>query len=93
VRSIGLGIFGKMKRYGTREVQTQVYVTTYQAGTKEGNAYIEDVCHAMETLKLFIQKWEYASQDYEEVCQMTREQMNRPDFYAIWQLFTAWGIK
>jgi hypothetical protein len=31
--------------------------------------------------------------DYEQVCQMEREQMNRPDFYAIWQLLTAWGMK
>jgi len=30
---------------------------------------------------------------YEEICQMTREQITRPDFYAIWQLLTAWGKK
>jgi ubiquinone/menaquinone biosynthesis C-methylase UbiE len=82
-----------LKRYGAREVQTQAYVATYQSGTKAGDAYVEDVCSAMKTLKPFIQKWEYASRDYEEVCRMARTQMKRPDFYAVWQLLTAWGKK
>jgi len=78
-----------LKRYGVREVQTKPYCTTYQAD----KAYIGDICHAMKTLKPFIQRWGCAGIDYEGICQMAREQINRPDFYAIWQLLTAWGIK
>jgi hypothetical protein len=82
-----------LKRYGLREVQAQAYVTTYQSGTKAGDAYVENVGSAMNTLKPSLQKWGCASQDYEEVCQMARAQMQRPDFYAIWQLLTTWGVK
>jgi ubiquinone/menaquinone biosynthesis C-methylase UbiE len=78
-----------LKRYGVREVQTQAYTTTYQSD----KIYIEDICHAMKTLKPFIQRWGCADIDYEQICQMVREQMNRPDFYAVWQLLTTWGMK
>lgn len=82
-----------LKQYGVQAVQTRTYVTTYQSETKDGSVYVEDVCHAMKTFKPFIQKWGCTGKDYEEVCQMAREQMNRPGFYAIWQLLTAWGVK
>jgi hypothetical protein len=82
-----------LMRYGARAVQTQAYATLYQSGTKEGTAYVENVCLAMKTLQPFIQKWEYTSKDYEQVCQVAREQMKQPEFYAIWQLLTAWGTK
>jgi ubiquinone/menaquinone biosynthesis C-methylase UbiE len=78
-----------LKRYGVREIQTQMYTTTYEAD----KIYIEDVLHAMKTLKPFIQKWGCVGQIYEEVCRMAQEQINRPDFYAVWQLLTAWGHK
>jgi hypothetical protein len=53
----------------------------------------EDVCHAMKTLKPFIQRWGCASSMYEELCQVAHEQMARPDFYVVWQVSTIWGKK
>jgi hypothetical protein len=66
-----------------------MYTQTYQAD----KIYIEDICHAMKTLKPFIQRWGCSGIDYEGICQMTREQINQLDFYAVWQLLTAWGVK
>jgi ubiquinone/menaquinone biosynthesis C-methylase UbiE len=82
-----------LQRYGIRAVQTKHYCTLYQSGTQEGNMYVEDVCSALKTLQPFIQKWVSTSLDYEDICQMVREQINRPNFYAIWQVSTAWGKK
>jgi ubiquinone/menaquinone biosynthesis C-methylase UbiE len=82
-----------LKRYGVQTVQTKAYATTYSSGTIEGNAYVEDITHAMKTLKLFLQKWGSKGIDYGGICQMAREQINQPDFYAVWQLLTAWGKK
>jgi ubiquinone/menaquinone biosynthesis C-methylase UbiE len=78
-----------LTRYGVREVQTKIYTTMYQAN----KTYIEDICYAMKTLKPFIQKWGDTGIDYEQICQMAREQINRPGFYAVWQLLTVWGVK
>jgi ubiquinone/menaquinone biosynthesis C-methylase UbiE len=78
-----------LQRYGGREVQKKLYCTTYRSE----KAYVEDASHAMKTLKPFIQRWGCAGKAYEEICEMAREQMARPDFYAVWQLLTAWGTK
>jgi ubiquinone/menaquinone biosynthesis C-methylase UbiE len=50
---IALHLAPLLKRYGVREVQVQMYAPTYEAD----KIYIEDVCHAMKTLKPFIQRW------------------------------------
>jgi ubiquinone/menaquinone biosynthesis C-methylase UbiE len=90
------GITGQLapwlQRYGARQIQTKSYHTRYQAGTKEGKMYSENVSHAMKTLKAFLQKWVGVT-DYEQLCQMAREQMSQPDFYAVWDLLTVWGRK
>jgi len=81
-----------LQRCGARQVQTKTYSTSYEAETKEGKVYIEDINHAMKTLKPFLQKW-VGVRDYEQLCQTVREQMNRPDFYAVWDLLTVCGTK
>lgn len=78
-----------LKRYGVRDIQTKAYTTMYQAD----KIYIENICYATKTLKPFIQRWGCTGTDYEQICQLARGQINRPDFYAIWQLLTAWGVK
>jgi ubiquinone/menaquinone biosynthesis C-methylase UbiE len=81
-----------LQRCGARQLQTKTYDTRYQAGTKEGKAYVEDITHAMKTLKPFLSKW-VGAKDYEQLCQRAREQMTQSDFSSLWELLTVWGVK
>jgi ubiquinone/menaquinone biosynthesis C-methylase UbiE len=81
-----------LQRCGARQIQTKTSRTRYQAGTKEGKAYVEDIGYAMKTLKPFLLKW-VKMRDYEQLCQMVQEQIHQPDFSATWELLTVWGVK
>lgn len=81
-----------LERCGVRRVERRVCSTRYEAGMGEGDAYVEDVCCAMRTLKPFVQRW-VGVRDYERVCQVAREQMGWADFCAAGELVTVWGGK
>jgi len=39
----------------------------------------------------FYHKWCQGPEDYEEICQQARSEMQQPNFVATWKLLTAWG--
>jgi hypothetical protein len=41
----------------------------------------------------FYQKWGQAPEDYEAITQQALNEMQQPEFVAIWVLLTAWGSK
>ncbi len=84
-----------LKQHGCQKVQTKAHLLTYQAGTPTGEAYYADMKHAFQTLRPFIQKWSHniKDYDYDAICQQALKEMQQSDFYATWNLLTAWGTK
>ena len=82
-----------LKQYGAHNVQTRTYSMEYQGGTSQGQAFCDDVSHAMKTSKLFLQKWGGIPTDYDAICEQAAQEMQQPDFRVIWNILTAWGTK
>jgi ubiquinone/menaquinone biosynthesis C-methylase UbiE len=80
-----------LQRYGLQNIQTRVHRLEYRAGTEEGRLFAENMAHGFRTLKPFIQKWTAVPDDYDALYQQTVNEMQQPDFVAIWGLLTAWG--
>jgi hypothetical protein len=73
-------------------VQTKEYAIAIQAGTPEGQAYFEDMLHAFHTLPPFLKRWGYLPEEHDAITKQALQDMQRPDFWATWNLFTAWAI-
>jgi ubiquinone/menaquinone biosynthesis C-methylase UbiE len=86
-------VAGLLKQHGCKQVQTKEHPVRYQAGTAEGEAFYNDMAHVFRTVRPYIEKWGCTSKDYDTVCQQALDEMQHPDFYANWDLITAWGYK
>src|SRR5579884_2119212 len=82
-----------LKQHGYKRVQTKEHPVRYQAGTAEGEAFYNDVTHMLHTFRPYIEKWGCARNDYDTICRQALDEMQHPDFYANWDLLTAWGYK
>ena len=82
-----------LKQHVCKQVQTKVYPIRYRAGTAEGEAFYNDTVYMVRTLRSYIEKWGCASRDYEAICQQALNEMQQPDFYADWDMHTAWGYR
>jgi ubiquinone/menaquinone biosynthesis C-methylase UbiE len=82
-----------LQRFGARQVATKTYSIRCQMEMEAGKGYVEDITIAMRTLRQFILKWARVEDDYEQVCDLVRKQIAQPDFYAVWELITAWAVK
>jgi ubiquinone/menaquinone biosynthesis C-methylase UbiE len=80
-----------LERHGIRLVHTKPYHLAFDAGTPECAVYTQNVFHAMQTLRPFLQRWIRLGDDYDEVCKQAQKEMQQPEFHATWQLLTAWG--
>jgi ubiquinone/menaquinone biosynthesis C-methylase UbiE len=78
-----------LTQYGAKSVQTKDYALEYQAGTEEGQAFLEDIASAFQTLRPFLQRWVRLPKDYDAICQQALSDMKQPDFQATWNLLTA----
>lgn len=79
--------------YGCEQIQKRVQTLEFRAGTPEGQGYCEDMQYLMQTLRPFIEKHGCLRENYDAICQQAREDMQRPDFRAVWQVMTVWGKK
>jgi ubiquinone/menaquinone biosynthesis C-methylase UbiE len=84
-------LVGIFKRHGLQNVQTCAHTLEYRVGTAEGQLFYENMKHAFKTALPFYRKWGQAPEDYEEICQQALNEMQQPDFVAIWNLLTVWG--
>jgi ubiquinone/menaquinone biosynthesis C-methylase UbiE len=82
-----------LNQYGCKAIQTKVYPIEYQAGTKEGEAFYEDMKLVLQTLHPFLTKWGCATHDYNAIYRQGLEEMRQPDFCAKWNLITTWGSR
>ncbi|MBO0777851.1 MAG: class I SAM-dependent methyltransferase [Ktedonobacteraceae bacterium] len=82
-----------LARHGCQRVQTKAYTLPYRAGTEEGNAYFENISHAMSTVRPFLKKWGCVPRDYDELVQRAKDEMKQEQFMSTIPLLTAWGTK
>jgi len=82
-----------LNQCGCQQVQTKTYTMEYRVGTAEGKAYCENLELAFQMVRPFIQKWGYATKDYEAIYRRTLDEMCQPDFVATANMLTAWGLK
>ncbi|QBD76322.1 class I SAM-dependent methyltransferase [Ktedonosporobacter rubrisoli] len=78
--------------HGYQQIQQRPYALEYRAGTPEGQAYYEDWSHMFSNFRPFLQKWGCLTPEYDMICEQARREMQAPDFQAIWNLLTVWGI-
>ena len=82
-----------LRQHGLHQVQTSEAVLEYRAGTPDGQAYREDVRHALRTLRLFIEKWTHVPADYGALCSQVESEIREPEFVATLHVLTAWGAR
>jgi len=82
-----------LSRHGGQRVQTKAHALHFQAGTQEGEAYVEDGRHVMRMLRPFLEKWGCLGEDFQAIHQQALKELKQPDFAATWHLLTVWGNK
>lgn len=82
-----------LRQQSDQEVQTVQHVLHLQAGTPEGQIYIRDGNYIIRTLRPFLEKWGMAGENYAELAQRVRAELQQPDFSATWRLTTVWVPK
>ncbi len=78
-----------LRQYGFQQVQTHEAAL----GSPGWQEYMEDVQHALRTLRLFIEKWTHVPSDYEALCSHVESELRLPDFVATLHVLTAWGTR
>jgi ubiquinone/menaquinone biosynthesis C-methylase UbiE len=81
-----------LEQHGCQHVQTRAYRLEYQASTPEWHHFYEDNRLIFRTLQPFLRKWTRVPEDYEERYQQMLDELQQPDFVAIWPLLTVWGV-
>jgi ubiquinone/menaquinone biosynthesis C-methylase UbiE len=82
-----------LRQYVVPHVQTKAYALEFRAGTKEGEAYAEDMGHVHQTIRPFLEKRGCFSQEHRAIYQRALNEMHQSDFCSTWELLTAWGIR
>lgn len=90
---ITANLVGLLTQYGCQQIQTRAYALEYRAGTPEGQAYYQDIAHAFQTLRPFLQKWGCTPKEYATIYQQALDDIQQSDFRVIWNLLSAWGKK
>ena len=82
---------GFLREQGIREVQTRSYALEFRAGTRELEAFYDDISKAMSTFNKYMGKFAGLPSDYEQLCKQALKEMRQPNFVAVWKLMTIWG--
>ena len=80
-----------LRQSGLKNVQTRAHTLQYRAGTVEGELFCEDTRHLFRTVEPFLRKWTRVPEDYSNIYQQMLDEIQQPDFVAIFPLLTAWG--
>jgi len=90
----GRKLAAMLRQYiGATDVQTRAHQLKHQAGTEQGQRFIEDISSTFQVVLPFLQKWVAVPADYEQLCLQAQQEMKQPDFVATWHMITAWGTK
>ncbi len=77
------------------EVATRDFPLEFRAGTEAGQRFLQDVEHGFQTLRPFLEKWRSGPpiKGYDQVYAQALQEMQSPQFFAIWPLRTVWCEK
>jgi len=93
----GDGVISQLARllhqHGAQNVQTHTRTLQFRSGTIEGQHFYEEKKLFFRTILPFLRKWTRVPDDYEMIRQQMVVEMQQPDFWATWNLLTAWGTK
>jgi ubiquinone/menaquinone biosynthesis C-methylase UbiE len=93
----GDGLINELERLMTQhcieQVQTQTHILTFRAGTSEGHYFSEDMERFYRVAVPFFQKWVRLPDDYQQLYQQAKREMQQPDFFATWTFLIIWGIR
>ncbi len=87
------GLARVLQQADFRDIHTHPHAIEYRAGTAEGQAFAQDMQHLFRTIVPYLRKWTRIPDNYEELYQQALNEIQQPDFVAIWRLLTAWGMK
>jgi ubiquinone/menaquinone biosynthesis C-methylase UbiE len=91
------GITGQLVQLLTQheiqDVKSRVHTLVYRSGTAEHQHFYEDMQHGFRVALSFFQRWTRVPDDYEEICQQAKQEMQQPGFVATVTLLTVWGTR
>lgn len=82
-----------LEQQGFQQVQTSFHALDYQGDTEQGRALAEDGRHLFRAILPFLRKWTRVPDNYEDLYQQMLDDMQRPNFTAIWRLLVIWGMR
>ena len=80
-----------LQQAGLKSIQSRAWTLSYQAGTSQGQLFVEDISALYRTLLPFLRKWTKVPSNYEEIYQQALVEMQQPTFVATMSVLTAWG--
>lgn len=80
-------------QHGIQDVQRRVCTLVYRAGTENGQYFHDDIAVAFRVFLPFLQRWTRVPDDYQEIYQQAKHEMQQPDFAATWTFLTVWGTR
>lgn len=79
--------------YGVKPVHTKDYALQYRAGTEEGQAFVEVIASAFQTLRPFLERRVRLPKEYDAICKPAQSEMMQPDFQVTWNVSTVWASR
>lgn len=92
----GGGVTGELERlmrqHRFQNVQKCAYTMYYRPGEPGWDGFHENMKHFFRTAVPFLRKWTQVPDDYQDIYQQALHDMQQPDFFGKWNVFTVWGI-
>jgi ubiquinone/menaquinone biosynthesis C-methylase UbiE len=82
-----------LTQHGIQDVKSRVCPLVYQGGTESGQRFYDDMVLLFRMFLPFFQKWTRVPDDYQEICEQSKHEMQHPDFVATWRFLTFWGTR
>lgn len=80
-----------LHQHGFQQVQVRAYELAWRADTPEGQRLFEDLKVGTRIIEPFLRKWIRVPDDYHDLCQQMRNDMEQPDCVVTGKILTAWG--
>lgn len=80
-----------LHRFGLQQVQTRHLTVEYRLGTRDGQAFVEDIRHVFRTCLPFLHKWTRVPDNYDALYQQALTDIGQPGCVSTLDLLTVWG--
>ncbi len=88
------GLADVLRQHGLQDVQTRAHLLEYRASdVPTWQPFYDNIAHMYRTFLPFFRKWTRVPADYETLYQQALQEIQQPDFVAVWKYVTIWGRK